>query len=78
MKLTQKTLGTLIGICLLTLVAGTLTWDVLERVAALLGWSVSLSVGPIGFDLGVVAFFIRVNPGSLLGVVPGVMLFKGL
>lgn len=76
MKLTSKTRGTLFLFLFLSLMAGTLAWEVVERVIAAAGSNLSLSVGPYGFDLGVFALWIRVNPGSIAGILTGYLLFR--
>ena len=78
MKIGAKTLSSLLLLCALGMVAGGLAWAVLERVAGQLGLALDLSVGPVGFDLGVLAFSITVNPGTFLGLVAGVLLFRVL
>jgi hypothetical protein len=78
MKLTGKTLSSLALICVLCMLAGGLAWEVLERVALRFGLDVDLSVGPVGFDLSVVALHVTVNPGTFLGLVAAVLLFRAL
>jgi hypothetical protein len=78
MKIGVKNLSSLLLLCALGMVAGGLAWAVLERAAGLLGLAIDLSVGPVGFDLGVLAFSITVNPGTFLGLVAGVLLFRAL
>ncbi len=78
MKIGAKTLASFLLLCALGSVAGGLAWAVLERVAALLGLAIDLSVGPVGFDLGVLAFSITVNPGTFLGLVAGILIFRAL
>lgn len=76
MKVSKKTLSTLIWVLFLSLVIGTVAWEILERVLALAGVAVSLSVGPVGFDAYVLAVSLRLNPGSLAGLVAGFLLFR--
>lgn len=55
----------LVLIILLGALAGSLAWELLERLVRL---PASLASGPLQlFDLYVVALTIRVNPGSFLG-----------
>jgi hypothetical protein len=77
-KLTGKTLSSLALICVLCMLAGGLAWEVLERVALRFGLDVDFSVGPVGFDLSVVALHVTVNPGTFLGLVAAVLLFRAL
>ena len=78
MKLTVKTLSSLALICVLCMLAGGLAWEVLERAALRFGLDVDLSVGPVGFDLSVVALHVTVNPGTFLGLLAAVLLFRAL
>ena len=78
MKLIRKNLTPLLIFLFLGLVIGTLAWGLLERLVALGGREFSLSVGPLGFDLGVISFYLRFNPGSLLGLAGAVLLFRNL
>ena len=42
------------------------------------GIEIDLSVGPVGFDIDVIALWLQVNPGTLLGIIPAVILFRRL
>ncbi len=75
MKLSTKTVSTLLGLGLLGAVVGGLAWEVAERICMKYGLSLGMSVGPIGFDLSVVSFHFMVNPGTIAGLVGGVALF---
>jgi hypothetical protein len=77
-KLIKKNLQPLLLFIFLGLLIGTLSWDIIERLAATAGLPFSLSVGPVGFDLEVISFFIRFNPGTFLGTAGGVLLFRSL
>ncbi len=77
-KLVKKNLTPFVTILVLGLIIGTLAWDILERIFAAAGLPFSLSTGRIGFDLDVIAFYIRINPGSFLGAAGGVLLFRAL
>jgi hypothetical protein len=66
----------LIVIILLGALAGSLAWEVLER---LIRPPVSLASGPLQlFDLYVVALTIRINPGSFLGAGAAALLARRL
>jgi hypothetical protein len=78
MKLNAKTVTSLVLLCVLGMLVGGLAWEVLERVALRLGLDVDLSIGPVGFDLSVVALSVTVNPGTFLGLVAAVLLFRAL
>lgn len=77
-KLVRKNLTPLLVILFLGLVIGTLAWNIVERIFAEAGMPFSLSTGRIGFDVDVLAVYIRVNPGSFLGAAGGVLLFRAL
>lgn len=76
MKLTTKNAPVLVRLLLLCIVVGTLTWELVERLLALGGVPVDLSLGPIGFTIDVIELWLRANPGTLLGVVAAVILFR--
>jgi hypothetical protein len=76
MKISKKTLSTLLWVLALSVVIGTVAWEILERLLALAGIALSLSVGPVGFDAYVLAVSLRLNPGSLIGLVAGYLLFR--
>jgi len=78
MKLSAKNLGVLIRLVLLFTVILTLAWALIERLLGLAGAEVDLSVGPIGFDVKVLAVWIEVNPGTFLGIIPGILVFRKL
>lgn len=78
MKLTAKTLPSLLLLCALGMLVGGLAWEVLERVALRFGLALELSVGPIGFDLSVLAMSVTVNPGTFLGLVAAALLFRAV
>jgi hypothetical protein len=78
MKLTTKTLSSLALLCVLCMLIGAVAWEVLERVSLRLGFDLDLSVGPVGFDLDVVSLHVKVNPGTFLGLVAAVLLFRAL
>jgi hypothetical protein len=76
MKLSSKNLPVLFRLILLCTVVGTLAWELVERLVALAGGALDLSVGPVGFDIEVLSIYIAVNPGTLLGIIPAVILFR--
>jgi len=78
MKLTTRTLPSLALLCALCMLVGAVAWEVLERVALRLGLAVDLSLGPVGFDLDVVALKVTVNPGTFLGLAAAILLFRAL
>ncbi|MFW5742887.1 MAG: hypothetical protein ACOCY8_06625 [Spirochaetota bacterium] len=78
MKLTAKNLPMFLRILVLCLVIGTLAWELVERLLELAGVALDLSVGPVGFDIEVVALSVMANPGTLIAIVPAVLLFRKL
>ena len=75
MKLTKKNSGLFVLLFALGLITGTFAWEIFERILSVAGVSLDLGIGPIGFDLNVIAVYLKVNPGSLLGAAAGVFLF---
>ena len=55
---------------------GTLAWEVLERIVLQMGYELALGIGPVGFDLSVLSFYIKINPGSFIGLLGAVFLFR--
>ncbi len=78
MKLNSKNFPVSIRLLLICVVVTTLAWELFERLLSLAGMALDMSVGPIGFDIQVISIFLRVNPGTLLGIVPAIILFRRL
>jgi hypothetical protein len=78
MKLNGKTVSSFLVLGALGSLVGGLSWELFERIAASLGLRLDLSVGPIGFDLHVVAVHFLVNPGTFLGLLGGLLIFRFL
>ena len=78
MKLTKKNLSTLLLILFLGFLTGTFVWELFERILAAVGVVLSIGFGPIGFDLHAISLFVRVNPGSALGLLGGVLVFRNV
>jgi len=78
MKLIKKHVGAFLLLVLLGIFIGTLAWDILERIFAQAGLPFSLETGPIGFDIGVLSVYMKINPGSFLGAAGGILLFRSL
>jgi len=76
MKITNKNLNKFIGFLILFCVAGTLAWELLEVIINTAGLTLHLTAGPVGFDINVISFYITANPGTLLGLGAGWLLFK--
>jgi hypothetical protein len=76
MKLLKRNLGPFFAILLGSITAGTLGWELLARVLSYADIALSLSVGPVGFDVEVLSVYMKVNPGSFLGVLGGIALFR--
>ena len=78
MKLTKKNLQPLITVLALCTLGGSFAWFILEVIFAAVGLPFSLSTGRIGFDLEIIAFFLNVNPGTVLGIACGFFVFKAI
>ena len=76
MKLIAKNVPVLTRLLLICLVIGTLAWELVERILELAGVGMDLSVGPVGFDIEVIVLSVMVNPGTLLGLIPAIILFR--
>lgn len=78
MKLSKKTLPTIAAVVFAAAVAGTLAWEVIERLAGAAGLAMDLSVGPLSVDFHVLAISLRGNPGTLVGLAAGAVLGRAL
>jgi len=78
MKLTKKNTKTLVTIIILSMIAGALTWKLLEKILLLGGINILLTTGRIGFDIQVIAFYLSVNPGTVIGMGSGFFIFSRL
>lgn len=78
MKLLKKHLGAFFLVVFLGIFIGTLTWFIVERIFAEAGLPFSVETGPVGFNLGVISLYLKMNPGSILGAIGGVLLFRAL
>jgi hypothetical protein len=76
MKLSGRTRSTFVLFLLLGVLIGSLAWELLERILARFSLELGLSLGPVGFDLAVLAFSLVINPGSVLGALGGALLFR--
>lgn len=76
MKLTTNARKMLYALLALGAVIGTMAWELLARLLQRGGVELSLSVGPIGFDVHVLAVWIMANPGTLIGLVLGYVTFR--
>jgi len=77
-KLIKKNLQPFLIFLFLGLLIGTLSWDIVEMLIRMTGANFSLQAGPIGFDLEVISFYFKINPGSLMGAAGGILLFRSL
>ena len=78
MKTSKKNLRGASLLILAGIVLGTLGWELLERILSYGGIDIQLGVGPVGFDIGVLAMELFINPGTFLGAAAGFILFKRL
>ncbi|MDA3940767.1 MAG: hypothetical protein PF693_15900 [Spirochaetia bacterium] len=76
MKLTKKNLNPLIIVVILCTLGGSFAWFVLEIILNATGLPFTFSTGRIGFDLQIIAFYLNVNPGTVLGLASGFFVFK--
>ena len=72
-KLTTRSRPVFFQLILLGVLVGTLFWELVMR---LFGLESPLTLGPIGFDIAVLAVWLSVNPGSILGAALGYLLFR--
>jgi hypothetical protein len=79
MDLKKKNFPVLLGFLCLGMIIGSLGWEIIERILASMGSSLSFTMSkPVGFDLYVIALSLRANLGTLIGALSGVILFKVL
>jgi hypothetical protein len=76
MKLNSRNRSTFLIFLGLGFLIGTLGWEVLERIVQRMGFELALGVGPVGFDLSVLSIFIKINPGTFIGFLGGIFLFR--
>jgi hypothetical protein len=76
MKLTSRNRSTFLTFLGLGFVVGTLGWEVLERIVQRMGFELALGIGPVGFDLSVVSVYVKINPGTFIGILGGIFLFR--
>jgi hypothetical protein len=76
MKLSSRNRSTFLAFLGLGSLVGTLGWEVLERIVQQMGLELALGIGPVGFDLSVLSVFIKINPGTFIGVLGGIFLFR--
>ena len=78
MKTSKKNLRGATFLIILGLLLGTLGWELLERILSYGGIDLHLAVGPVGFDIRVLAVELMINPGSFLGAAGGYLVFRRL
>jgi hypothetical protein len=76
MKLNSRNRSTFLIFLGLGFLIGTLGWEVLERIVQRMGFELALGIGPVGFDLSVLSVFIKINPGTFIGILGGIFLFR--
>jgi hypothetical protein len=77
-KLGKKNFGILARLMLLTALIGTFAWAILERLVSTFGAEVSLAVGPVGFDAMIISLYLYINPGTVLGALAAVPVFRSI
>ena len=78
MKFSKKNTSHLVLLIFMGLVIGTLAWELFARILESFSVNAALAIGPVGFDIGVLVFYIKINPGSVLGIIAGIILFRRL
>jgi hypothetical protein len=78
MKLTKKNANPLLLVVILCAIGGSFAWFILEIIFESLGVPFSLSTGKIGFDLEIIALYVNINPGTVLGIAGGFFVFKAI
>jgi len=78
MKFNKKNTRHLILLIFMGLLIGTLAWELFAKIMESFSLNVSLAIGPVGFDIGVLVFYIKINPGSVIGILAGILLFRRL
>jgi hypothetical protein len=79
MDLKKKNFPVLVGFLCLGMVIGSLGWEIIERLLASMGSNLSFTMKePVGFNLYVIAVYVRANLGTILGAISGILLFKVL
>jgi hypothetical protein len=76
MKLNSRNRSTFLTFLGLGFLVGTLGWEVLERIVQRTGFELALGIGPVGFDLSVLSVFVKINPGTFIGILGGIFLFR--
>jgi hypothetical protein len=76
MKLNSRNRSTFLLFLGLGFLIGSLGWEVLERILGFLGFELSLGVGPVSVDLSALKVAVEVNPGTILGTLGAVLLFR--
>ena len=78
MKLSKNTIGSFLVFVFLGMIIGSISWELVERLFTLLHIDLSLSIDRIGFDLNVVALYIKPNPGTVLGIPLFIQIYRRL
>jgi len=78
MKFSARNRTVLFRLIFLGILAGTLAWELCERLLSYAGVLIDLGVGPVGIDLHVIAVSLYLNPGTLAGIAGALILFRRL
>lgn len=76
MKFNKKNLGHLVLLLIMGLVIGTLAWELIAKILESFSIDAAFAIGPVGFDINVLVFYIKINPGSVIGIITGILLFR--
>ena len=82
MILNKKNISFFILILILGLIIGSFIWELIERIIHLFPNTISFTLTmkkPYRlFDFYVLAIDLRVNPGTIIGIIAGFFIFKGI
>jgi len=78
MKLNKKNRSSFLVLIFLGFLIGTLSWELLERILTNFNITLNWQIGPVGFDLRVLSFYIKFNPGSVVGIIAGLFVFVAI
>jgi len=78
MKLNKKNRSSFLVLIFLGFLIGTLSWELLERILTNFNIKLNWQIGPVGFDLRVLSFYIKFNPGSVVGIIAGLFVFVAI
>jgi hypothetical protein len=78
MKLSKNTLSSFLVFIFLGIIIGSISWELIDRLLLVFNIDIPLSLDRIGFDLNVIALYIKPNPGTVLGIPLFIQIFRRL